>query len=67
MNRIYTFLALAFFIVAPPRIAWRLWDDWHHRERWTDPLHNPYVSFTLLGVFVALAAGLGVYVARGKA
>ena len=64
MNQIYKLLAIAFFLGAPFRFAWCLYQDFHHPEWWSDPLHNPYVSLSLLCVFLVLAVAVAVYVWR---
>ena len=62
MQRIWYWLGITFFVVAPPWFCYVLYRDVTHPETWGDWQKNPYVYLPMLAVVVIVAALLGGHI-----
>jgi hypothetical protein len=62
MKRLYYWLAVAFFVVVPPRFCYVLYRDLNHPETWWDWQRNPYVYLPMLAVVILVGIVLGGHI-----
>lgn len=62
MNRFYRYLAIAFFVLAPPWGCYIVFRDFSHPETWDRWQKNPNVYLPMWGVVALCGVALAIFI-----